>query len=608
MILEDVGVSLPRMQVAEKHHTDRNQARVRLAAATWPALLFVICVGFFWKLTLTDQYTWLDTPEVANQLLPSYQYQAGEWHARRMPPLWDLYNSRPLLSQPQTGAAYPLHWLLFLAPLRNGWIRQSYLHWYFVLIHFQASLFFYWLSRDLNRSRGASLLSGLAFGLGGFIGTNSWPPTLNAAAWTPLVLLFFLRAMRGQSPVASAAWSGACLGITFLSGDSQIPMLTCIVMAVAWLCCLRYDRIKLLLIFCLFVILVSGLQTYRGVWSPASGTFLLHFGFCVLTAYGIDNYRSASNPVKRALTMLLCGASATAALVIWVLHMARIPAEPRLGMIVLTGLFLAAILSAWSHERITERSAVTMLTMVMLLALGNITTYRYQPRAEEKTLLKTLSEHSDIAEFLSYQIGPVRVDVDAHDIPYNFGDWYGIDQLGVVASTRAAMLYGTSFQVSRSPSRPDQVEVFKGRSGVKVYQNRGAFPRSRIVHELADPTNFDPSRQTFARGAPPSLETCQGTERVNIVARRSNRVALEADLKCRGMVIEGDAFDPDWVATIDGKPVPIYEAYGFLRGVVVESGVHHIEMRYRPKSVYWGAAFTVAGLLGAAGLRLWNML
>src|SRR6202049_4101037 len=132
------------MQVAEKHHTDWNQARDWLVAAAWPALLLVICIGFFWKLVLTDQYTWLDSPEVAYRILPSYQFQAGEWHAGRFP-LCDLYSGQALLGQAYAGAAYPLNWLLFLAPLRNGWIRQASLHWYFVLIHFQGALFCYWL-------------------------------------------------------------------------------------------------------------------------------------------------------------------------------------------------------------------------------------------------------------------------------------------------------------------------------------------------------------------------------------------------------------------------------------------------------------------------------
>jgi len=87
-----------------------------------------------------------------------------------------------------------------------------------------------------------------------------------------------------------------------------------------------------------------------------------------------------------------------------------------------------------------------------------------------------------------------------------------------------------------------------------------------------------------------------------LLERQSGRVGIDADLKCRGMVIDADTFFPGWVATVDGRPAPVYEAYGFLRGVVAEAGPHRIELRYRPKSVYWGAALTAIGLLGAGVL------
>ena len=35
-----------------------------------PLLLLAIIVGFYWKLTLTRQYTWLDDPDLAYQVLP----------------------------------------------------------------------------------------------------------------------------------------------------------------------------------------------------------------------------------------------------------------------------------------------------------------------------------------------------------------------------------------------------------------------------------------------------------------------------------------------------------------------------------------------------------
>ncbi|HUI81911.1 MAG TPA: hypothetical protein VLY24_28515 [Bryobacteraceae bacterium] len=41
----------------------------RFSAAGVPLLLLLIITGFFWKL-LTKQYTWMDQPDMAYQVLP----------------------------------------------------------------------------------------------------------------------------------------------------------------------------------------------------------------------------------------------------------------------------------------------------------------------------------------------------------------------------------------------------------------------------------------------------------------------------------------------------------------------------------------------------------
>jgi hypothetical protein len=726
------------MQAVEKQRTDRNRAASRLQAVAWPALLLLICVCFFWKLLLTNQYTWLDSPDTVNQILPWYQFQAGEWHHGTFP-LWDPYvwGGQPMVGQLITGAVYPPNWLLFLAPLRNGWIRQSFLHWYFVLIHFQAALFCYWLCRDLKRSRAASLLSGLAFGLGGFVGTNNWPQMLNGAVWAPLILLFFLRAMRGERPVSSAAWSGAFLGIAFLSGHHQIPIFISVTMAGAWLYYLIEDRrkLKLLLIFGCFLTLVSALQTLPGyeygklavrwvgaenpvAWrdkvpyhvhqffafypesmlgivipgvfrhtdpfvglsaltlailglagswsdrmtrlfaaialggllfslghnsvfhgvlyslaplvekarSPSMAIFIFNFGLCVLIAYGIDSYQLVNSVIVKRAAWFLSAFAGAIGLALWILLVTKQQPDDRLGMVVLAGFLLAALLTAWRTERLSARAAITSLALLMLLELGNVTTYSYPAVGGAQSFLKGLTEHYDLAAFLKDQNEPVRVEIDANEIPYNFGDWYGIEHFGgylaslttnihmAQGNKRARMMYATNFHIGRKPYAPDQVEVFTGRGGIKVFRNPGAFPRVWIVHEalpiqrddqvgpLLDSDSFDPRRQTFMKGTVPELKPCVEPEKAALRMHATGRVLLEADLKCRGMVIDSDTFFPGWEATVDGRPAPIYEAYGFLRGVVVEAGPHRIEMRYRPKSVYWGAALTAAGLLGAAAL------
>jgi len=294
---------------------------------------------------------------------------------------------------------------------------------------------------------------------------------------------------------------------------------------------------------------------------------------------------------------------------IWGLSSAKTAADDRLGIVMLAALLLAAILAAWRNDRISSRAATASLALVMLLELGNITTYSYPPRSQPGSLLKALAEHADIAAFLGDQYEPVRVQIDSNVIHYNFGDWYGIDHLGgylasltenvyrVFASARVQMMYATNFYIVKQPIRPDQVEVFTSRTRVKVNRNPGAFPRAWTVHDaltikhdgeiapLLEAASFDARRQTFVKETPPELEKCQAEETVSLLERQSSRVLLEANLKCRGMVIVADTFFPGWVATVDGQNRPIYEAYGFLRGVVVEAGQHRIEIRYRPKQV-----------------------
>jgi uncharacterized membrane protein YfhO len=65
------------------------------------------------------------------------------------------------------------------------------------------------------------------------------------------------------------------------------------------------------------------------------------------------------------------------------------------------------------------------------------------------------------------------------------------------------------------------------------------------------------------------------------------------------MVILNDTFAPGWRAYIDGVRAPVYEAYGMVRGVVVDQGEHVVQMRYSPEPLFYGA---VLSFLGTAGL------
>ena len=236
----------------------------------WPALIFLLCAGFFWKLVLTDQYTWLDDPDIAYLSVPRIQFQASEWHHLRFP-LWDPYTwfGQPFLGQ-FTGAAFPLNWPLYLQGFDAGKVRVISLHWYYVLIHFVAALCCYWLCRDLRRSRPASLFAALVFALGGFTGNAILPELVNGIAFAPAVLLFELRALRGRRPLESAALSGFFLGLCWLSGHHEIPLYVTTVAALIWIAGFvrggpgGFAWPKLPLAAALVTVLISGLQTVPG--------------------------------------------------------------------------------------------------------------------------------------------------------------------------------------------------------------------------------------------------------------------------------------------------------------------------------------------------------
>ncbi|MBV8842074.1 MAG: YfhO family protein [Bryobacterales bacterium] len=201
-----------------------------------PGVLFLIVVLFYWKLVLTNQYTWLEGPDTAYLDLPWLQFQAAEWHRGRFP-LWDPngWFGQPLVGQAQPGAAYPPNWLLFLVPLKHGWIRQSALHWYFVFARYFAALTCYALTRELGRSRLASIIAGCVYGLGGYVANTMAPQMVNGAVWTPLVFLFLFRAEKGRHPVANSLLSGFFLGFGWLAGHHQMNLFVTIAAVGLWL-------------------------------------------------------------------------------------------------------------------------------------------------------------------------------------------------------------------------------------------------------------------------------------------------------------------------------------------------------------------------------------
>lgn len=701
-----------------------------------PTILLVLYVGFFWRLTLSHQFTWLEGPDTAYQIVPWIQAQARAVHEGESP-LWDPYEwgGQSFIGQMLPGTAYPVNWLLFALPLKNGFVRQIFLHWYFVLIHYLGGLFCYFLCRGRGMGLFASLVGGAAFGLTGWMGGIDWIQMLNGAIWAPLIFLFLLRALQPGGAIRDAALAGTFLGVSFLSGHHQIPIFltlaACATLIYLWAIHVKIGRWReaagKTALFGLLAILTSGFQTvpaleygrsairwvsastaltwkspvpygvherfsltpsalldiaiphpwsdsrifvgwvllglavlgvvttwrdravrvfaflglgglmlalgghsiYHGLAyvlvpmvekarSPGMATFLFDFAASVLAAFGAEQVWQARLSFEKLgmIYRLLYGAAAVLA----VLAAAKIDADA-LCLAAFAALLGAIVFHALRRQRVRARTAGVLLALIALFELGNVTGSRFLYRDQPGSALRKLYEHGDVAAFLRNRPERPRVEIDRDVIPYNFGDWYGIDSFDAstasmplsVARISGAywgrMLLSLRYSLGNKLAHEGEAEVFSGGSGVKVYENRDAFPRVWSVHKIAKLANDDEiigrmaaSRsgmrsEAFLTGAAPPVDSCAGEDGMVLSARRLNGLRIDARMGCKGMVIASEVFAPGWRAYVDGKPETIWPAYTFLRGVIVPAGNHRIEMVYRPASVILGAMMTLIGAM-----------
>ena len=713
-----------------------------------PAILLVMTIGVYWKLLLTRQYTYLDSPDLAYQVAPWLEVQARAWQHGDFPLLWDPYiaGGQSLIGQAQPATAYPLNWLLFIVPLKKGFLTLDILHWYLALIHFLAAMAGYALCRDLKRSRAASILAAAAFAFAGYVGTTWWPQQIHATVWAPLVLLFSFRAMRGDRPLANSFFAGVSLGIQWLGGHHQVPIFTVLGIAGIWLFHIatgktpqvKLQRLLFFAVLVLTMVAAGALQLFPSYsyghqsvrWAGAShelhwnepvpysvhdefsqiptaflgvfidgifrhanpfvgitvlilaimgvvlawdelpvrllagmalggmllsfagqtllhgilyslvpfvdkarsasvAIFVFHLGVCPLAAFGVD--RILEHPRSPWLKPAVIG-SATAGFLLWmmagVLNVTHAQVDFRLahvGLTALAAVLFAGLLMALKNGTVQPRNVAIWLIVLVMIEIGSLSGMEMTNRDAGWSFWPQLERDRDVAQFLKLQPGPFRIEVKDDDVKYSFGDWYGIETfLGYTASLperfmpviglqRTRELLGVKYYLAKAPANNDQRELMSGANGIKVFEVPNAMPRVWSVHEAVPFPNpdvgsvlnaIDLHRQTIVPAAAPQLQPCDG-DRVALSRHKAQATNIEVEMNCRGMVILGDAYSADWAASVDGNSVPIYPAYSFLRGVVVDAGHHHIEFRYRPQSVYWGAALTFATFLGAlfVGLR-----
>ncbi len=157
------------------------------------------------------------------------------------------------------------------------------------------------------------------------------------------------------------------------------------------------------------------------------------------------------------------------------------------------------------------------------------------PYRSKNKYLHFMGEHGDLVNFLRSAGEGSRVQY-TDDISYSIGDWYGIESInGYGASVldnvwhmdlfskRGLEFFGVRYFLGKTPLTANQVEVFKGRSGVMgVFENPTAFPARGVVRDSEDRVaSVKEAHQTFSSQA---FDPQTAAILVNLKSQRSKPV------------------------------------------------------------------------------------
>lgn len=140
--------------------------------------------------------------------------------------------------------------------------------------------------------------------------------------------------------------------------------------------------------------------------------------------------------------------------------------------------------------------------------------------------------------------------------------------------------------------------------GILILENPGSLRRAFVVGGLIEApgipsdwhlparhvaTTVDRDLITAARalGVPTEAAEVPAGSAGDVWVREVHhaRVVLDAELRSPGVVVLADTWHPGWTARVDGEAAHMARVDDVVRGMVLPAGSHHIEMRYRPRTL-----------------------
>jgi hypothetical protein len=156
--------------------------------------------------------------------------------------------------------------------------------------------------------------------------------------------------------------------------------------------------------------------------------------------------------------------------------------------------------------------------------------------------------------------------------------------------------------------------VYRGPDGV-VMSNPTALPRAFVAYGWRRSSSLQQSLDLTAEATAeqsrdqPAIETSESPPAqspspasiARIVEDTETLVTVDVSSSKPGHLVLLDTYYPGWRATVDGRDAEIRPAVAAFRAVKVPPGRHEVRFRYRPASVYAGAAITLVALFAIGG-------
>ena len=181
------------------------------------------------------------------------------------------------------------------------------------------------------------------------------------------------------------------------------------------------------------------------------------------------------------------------------------------------------------------------------------------------------------------------------------------------ADTAATRLMGDVFNGSPTPSALYEDLCFVPRTYVAGNSQFSTNSAETLDH-LASP-DFDALNTVILAaiaGSSPAVGASQGPPlpvvgsspagQVEIAHRDPNSVTLRAELARPAYIVLLERYDPNWQATLDGRPVPVLRANQIFRAVYAGAGLHEVHFDYRQRGLRLGVIISLLTLATLAVL------